>query len=389
MAEHGSSLAGRAFGGSADAGFIVTYESHQDALRFLAAALGRDNAIALLQGPTGAGKTTVARQLAAAADTAAALVDAARLPPRQFLTGMLGQFGVSVVSQQDEQLLHAVDNFASREARHGRPPLLVIDNADRAAASLMSLVNWLAALQAGEAYALRLVLTGRQAMADFARSESLRNIARRHPATWSMNPLSAYEAEQYLRARFAAAGGSHAEDKFTTEVCTRLYELSAGWPGALNRQAEVALERSEELRSAALPRVIVTRDGETIGEYALTQKKYVIGRSELADIIIEDNYASKLHAMLQVYSNAILLSDLNSTNGTRVNSKEVRNTILRSNDVILLGRHRLKIENAPALSTDVQQRLDVADTITMQNLADLRRARARRNLAAIRHGHAG
>ncbi|MDX1500517.1 MAG: FHA domain-containing protein, partial [Woeseiaceae bacterium] len=269
------------------------------------------------------------------------------------------------------------------------PPLLLIDNADRASASVMSLVNWLAALQAGEAYALRLVLTGRESMADFARSDSLRNIARRRPTIWSMNPLTAYEAEQYLRTRFAAAGGRRAEEKFTAEVCARLYELSAGWPGELNRQARVALERSEELRSAALPRLIVTRDGETVGAFELTQKKYVIGRSELADIVIEDSYTSKLHAMLQVYSNAVLLSDLNSTNGTRVNSKEVRNTILRNNDVILLGRHRLKIENAPTLSTDVQQRLDVADTVTMQSLADLRRARARRNLAAIRHGHAG
>ena len=106
---------------------------------------------------------------------------------------------------------------------------------------------------------------------------------------------------------------------------------------------------------------------------------------ELADIVVEDGYVSKIHAMLQVYSNAIVLADLNSTNGTTVNSRVVQKTVLRDNDIITLGRYTLKIENAPALSAELDEKVRASDTLTMQNLDDLRRVRARRTIAVLKH----
>ncbi len=141
-----------------------------------------------------------------------------------------------------------------------------------------------------------------------------------------------------------------------------------------------------ELRSARpVARIIVTCDGETVAEHELTKRQYVIGRGDLADIIIEDSYVSKMHAMLQIYSNAIVLLDLNSTNGTTVNSTVVQKTILRNNDIISLGQYRLKIENAPALSTEMDQRVKASDTLTMEHLDDFRRLRARRTVTALKH----
>ena len=134
-----------------------------------------------------------------------------------------------------------------------------------------------------------------------------------------------------------------------------------------------------------MPKAIVTRDGVVVSEHELTERQYVIGRSELADIVVEDGYVSKIHAMLHVYSNAVVLADLNSTNGTTVNSKIVYKTILRDNDIITLGRFKLKLENVPALSTELEEKVRASDTLTMQNLDDLRRVRARRTIAALKH----
>lgn len=384
MHAEGSKLAARAFGDDADSGLVVACQSHQDALRFLASALNSRYRVALLQGPGGAGKTTVVNQLRAATDSAVALVDAGDLLPRQFLTSLLAQYGVKLVAQQDDQLLQALANFASRESRSAKAPLLIVDNADRASPSVLSLLNWFAALEVSREYTMRIVLTGRERLAALARRDSLRDVARRHPPTWSMNPLTAYETQVYLRTRLQVAGGERADKVFPPDICERLCALAEGWPGALNRQALAVLERVEELKSARpVPRVILTRDGETIGVHELTRRKYVIGRSDLADIQVDDNYASKFHAMLQVYSNAILLSDLNSTNGTLLNSQEVRNTVLRNNDVIMLGRHRLKIENVPPLSREVSDRIKASDTLTLENLEELRKKRARRTIAAL------
>ena len=89
--------------------------------------------------------------------------------------------------------------------------------------------------------------------------------------------------------------------------------------------------------------------------------------------------------MLKVYSNALVLLDLNSTNGTTVNSREIVKTILRSNDIISLGRHRLKIEDAPVIGAEMDARIRAADTLTLKHLDDIRRTRAQHTIAALKH----
>lgn len=388
MQELSSTLGGQAFGEQADTGLIVAYQSHQDALRFLTAALGQPTGVALLQGPTGSGKSTIiSEQLSwTSRHAAVALFDGAHLTPRQLLAGMLSQYEVEVDTQQDEQLLQLLNNFLTRETRNGRTPVLIIDNADRATPSALRLLNWLAALDARGNYALRIVLTGKQRLTAILRDNSMRSLARRHPAAYSLNPLTKEESLIYLRTRLIAAGGERSEKVFPINVCEKLHELSNGWPGLLNKGAVEVIDRMIELRSARpMPRITVSRDGATVARIELRERQYIIGRTELADIVIEDTYVSKMHAMLQIYSNAIVLLDLNSTNGTTVNSRIVQKTILRSDDVISLGHYRLKVENAPAINADMDARIKASDTVTMQNLVDIRRSRAKRTIKALHH----
>jgi hypothetical protein len=63
----------------------------------------------------------------------------------------------------------------------------------------------------------------------------------------------------------------------------------------------------------------------------------------------------------------------------------VYKTVLRNNDIITLGRYKLKLENVPALSTELDEKVRASDTLTMQHLDDLRRVRARRTIAALQH----
>jgi len=216
--------------------------------------------------------------------------------------------------------------------------------------------------------------------------KSMRSLSRRHPAAYSLNPLTPQETMIYLRTRLIAAGGERSEKVFPINVCEKLRELSRGWPGSLNERAMEVLDRMLELRSArSVPRVIVTRDGKIVSEHVLTEKQYIIGRTSLADIVVEDSYVSKVHAMLQIYANAVVLLDLNSTNGTTVNSTVVQKTILRDNDIISLGRYRIKIENVPEISAEMDEKITASDTLTMQNLTDMRRSRARRIVTALKH----
>jgi type II secretory pathway predicted ATPase ExeA len=388
MLAHDSSLGRKAFGEHADTGLIVAYQSHQDALRFLSSALGQPNGVALLQGPTGSGKTTIIKQQLAwsSRNSSVALVEGTRLTPLRLLTNMLSQYDVRTVSQDDEQLLRELNNFVTQETRFARPPVLIVDNADHATSSALRLLNWLAALDTRGKYALRIILTGKEGLSSLQRQDGMRSLARRHPAMYSLNPLTERETMTYLRTRLIAAGGDRVEKIFPMDVCDRLHEWSRGWPSTLNKCAIEAMEGMTEPQSTKpIPRVIVTCDGETVAEYELTKRQYVIGRTELADIIIEDRYVSKMHAMLQVYGNAIMLVDLNSTNGVTVNSRIGVKFVLKSSDIITLGQHRLKIENAPVISPEMNECIRATDTITMASLDNLRRSRARRTIAALKH----
>ena len=388
MPIHESTLASKAFGKHADPSLIVAYQSHQDAMRFLASALAQPNGIALLQGPSGSGKSTIvkAQRDWSALNSVVAILDGTHLTPRSLMNGMLSQFGIESVSQHDELLLQQLNSYMTQQTREGHAPVLIIDNADRASTSTLRLLDWLSSLDAGSDVALRIVLTGKESMSELLQQDSMRCLARRRPATFALNPLSAQETMIYLRTRLIAAGSEHSKEVFPAEVCASLREKSRGWPGGLNKHAIGVLERMTELNSAKkIPRIVVTHDGKTVADYELTERKYIIGRNDLADISIDDSYVSKTHAMLQVYSNAIVLLDLNSTNGTTVNSKVTTKTVLRNNDIIALGRYKLKLENAPSIDREMDQRIKASDTLTMQSLDDLRRKRARRQVVALKH----
>ncbi len=134
------------------------------------------------------------------------------------------------------------------------------------------------------------------------------------------------------------------------------------------------------------PRLIVSKDGDTVDEFTFADKKVLIGRSEFADIVIDDLFASKLHAIILVYVDALVLLDLNSANGLTVNSVKLRSAVLEENDVISIGHHRLKVENAPEVSEEMRRLVETKDTLKMMNIADVKRLKqTQRKLIAIQN----
>ncbi|MDJ0812421.1 MAG: AAA family ATPase [Woeseiaceae bacterium] len=417
MQENYSVLGEKAFGGDADSLTTIKYRSNHDALKFLQSALRGQNGIGLLYGPQGAGKTTIVRELAMqlSADTDVAYVDGKQMKPHGLLTRMLAQYGHATTDESDEELLRQVSEFALEQTRSWQAPVLIIDNVDRMYPSSLRLLNTLAALAQTGRFALRLVLTGDKSMQTLVEADGMTSFIQRDPVMYSLLPLSSKETMIYLHARMQAAGSERADTIFPFDVCDRLREQSGGWPGKLNEFALDAIKRSDgfpisvvdtyapgegqadtsqeipvlstgDAVSRMPPKLIITRDGDTLGEFTFKEKKILVGRSDFADVMVDDDYVSKIHAILLLYSDALVLLDLNSANGTTVNSVKVSKTILRDDDIISLGRHRLKVENAPPISADVEELLKSPDTIKMKNLVDLRRQRARRRMQSGKNG---
>lgn len=134
------------------------------------------------------------------------------------------------------------------------------------------------------------------------------------------------------------------------------------------------------------PRLLVSQHRKLLKDYTVADKKVLIGRSEFADIVIEDRFASKLHAILLVYSDALVLLDLNSANGLTVNSVETKCSLLQNDDIVTIGHHTLKVQDAPILSDAMRQLVGSKDTLKMKQIIDVKRLEeTQRRLVAIQN----
>lgn len=71
------------------------------------------------------------------------------------------------------------------------------------------------------------------------------------------------------------------------------------------------------------------------------QTPVTIGREEGNSVQLNDERISRFHIKIQEDQGKLVLTDLESTNGTRVNGEDVQLRILRFGDVIALGRSSL------------------------------------------------
>jgi pSer/pThr/pTyr-binding forkhead associated (FHA) protein len=101
-----------------------------------------------------------------------------------------------------------------------------------------------------------------------------------------------------------------------------------------------------------MAKLILSMDGLVLKEIPLTKERTTIGRKPHNDIQIDNLAVSGEHAVIVTILNDSFLEDLGSTNGTIVNGNPIKKHFLQNNDVIELGKYKLKFvgEAAPAAS---------------------------------------
>jgi pSer/pThr/pTyr-binding forkhead associated (FHA) protein len=89
-------------------------------------------------------------------------------------------------------------------------------------------------------------------------------------------------------------------------------------------------------------KLILSMDGAVIKEYPLDKERITIGRKERNDIAIDNLAVSGEHAAIVTILHDSFLEDLDSTNGLEVNGTPTKKHFLQNNDVIGIGKYRLK-----------------------------------------------
>ena len=96
-----------------------------------------------------------------------------------------------------------------------------------------------------------------------------------------------------------------------------------------------------------MAKLILSMDGLVLKEIPLTKDRTTIGRKPHNDIQIDNLAISGEHAAIVTILNDSFLEDLNSTNGTYVNGQPIKKHFLQPNDVVELGKYRLKYLSEP------------------------------------------
>ncbi|MCK2126250.1 FHA domain-containing protein [Thauera aromatica] len=105
-----------------------------------------------------------------------------------------------------------------------------------------------------------------------------------------------------------------------------------------------------------MPKLILSMDGLVLKELVLSKERTTIGRKPDNDIQIDNLVISGQHAVITCILGDAFLEDRNSTNGTYLNGQPVKKQVLQNNDVIELGKYRLKFIAdcaAPGAAADV------------------------------------
>lgn len=94
-----------------------------------------------------------------------------------------------------------------------------------------------------------------------------------------------------------------------------------------------------------MAKLILSMDNLVLKEITLNKERTTIGRKPSNDIQIDNLAVSGEHAVIVTILNDSFLEDLGSTNGTLVNGNMVKKHFLQNNDVIELGKFKLKYVN--------------------------------------------
>ena len=93
--------------------------------------------------------------------------------------------------------------------------------------------------------------------------------------------------------------------------------------------------------TVGLPTLQLLCDGRLLAELSLDHPLLLIGRAEDNDMSVSSDYVSRYHVMLLRHAGSTILVDLESTNGTFVNSKRVGEQVLADGDEISVDRNSM------------------------------------------------
>jgi predicted Zn finger-like uncharacterized protein len=148
--------------------------------------------------------------------------------------------------------------------------------------------------------------------------------------------IAAAEAEPSLAREPAAA--SRREQDGTARVRRLRSDESVAEETITGQRAAEVLELPPDKKYS-----LAVLQGKASGQiFHIHKVKTVLGRAD-ADIVLDDPECSRQHAALEILGSRVVVTDLNSTNGTFVQGERVQHAELQNHNEFRIGEHVLML----------------------------------------------
>jgi len=194
----------------------------------------------------------------------------------------------------------------------------------------------------------------------------------------SLTPFRQADTRQFIRWRIDAAATAEIDRIFDFQAITLIHELADGIPDIVDALCCASLELADDediapvttdvvmrardkiglpiadtsatntldaiptLPVRQVPKIIVTFKGKKLNEIAIEKDRISIGRAPENDICIESPFVSRKHAAIIRDGVSTAVVDLDSQNGTYVNSRKIRAQTMNHQDEIKVGYHTIR-----------------------------------------------
>lgn len=115
------------------------------------------------------------------------------------------------------------------------------------------------------------------------------------------------------------------------------------WQIARSIATHLGIGSTRHTRRSGTRIAVVKSDTQSGLSFTVTDSM-VLGRSDEADLLLDDPYASDFHLRLATRDGRLVVSDLGSTNGTYVNGRRVTTPVdLNRGDAVQVGKTVMEV----------------------------------------------
>jgi pSer/pThr/pTyr-binding forkhead associated (FHA) protein len=243
-------------------------------------------------------------------------------------------------------------------------------------------------LETKDQYGLMVILMRHSKFNELADKPSLDPVSYKAAKHISLTPFTQIESRAFVRWRINVEESADLGRILDFAAVTLIHELCDGMPDAIERLCCESLQMADDEDTAPVttdivmraskalqlqpmsdqptsstrlaaapdksiptlqlpkaPKIVVKHKGKTIRELPFTQQRISIGRSTENDVCIESPFVSRQHATIFRNGAETAVVDLDSKNGTFVNSKRVQVQTIADKDEINIGYHSIQFHD--------------------------------------------